>query len=152
MTEDELDAMMMQHLGKNYRFYRLNDEREPVECDWKTWNQHLGNNMRHVAVTDVGGRLVSTIFWGLVHAELGDRERMFETKVFEDGANFRKVVGGDYYATWDEAVAGHARLVDQLRAGTFEAGNNLTPLEAISAAIEASQKEGEGEGGEAPGS
>ena len=71
--------------------------------------------VRRVAEDRVGNVWVSTVFLGLDHGWVEGRPILFETMVFavddEDGADLHQ----ERYATWDEAAAGHARIVAGLR-------------------------------------
>lgn len=78
---------------------------------WAQWFEHAE---RRVARDEVGSAVVSTVFLGLDHGWRGGLPILFETMVFADGDR-----GGDCwrYATRSQALAGHARVVAQLRAG-----------------------------------
>lgn len=97
-------------------FYVLVDK-EPVKVSGlEEWSRRMDWTDRHVAITEVApGVTVSTIFLGLDHrhALFGDGPPiLFETMVFndygDDGTQER-------YSTWDEAAAGHQRIVDEQR-------------------------------------
>jgi hypothetical protein len=65
---------------------------------------------RRVAVEEVNGLLVSTVFLAMDHSFGHGSQLWFETMVF----------GGDdehqrRYETWDDAVKGHAEVVAELR-------------------------------------
>lgn len=89
-------------------------EPRPVENfqDWAIW---CGTNDRHVALTEIPGAAVSTIFLGLNHRFIDDGPPLlFETMCFSDtgeptGPQRR-------YSTWDEAEAGHAEICEEMRA------------------------------------
>ena len=81
---------------------------EPVrEPDLFKWARWLDSAERHVKLTEQDDVRVSTVFLGIDHSWDDDRPILFETMVFIDGD------GGemDRYATWDEAVEGHDRIV-----------------------------------------
>lgn len=100
-------------------YYILNGH-EPVEVsDVLEWARWFESADRRVASTAIGNAFVSTVFLGLDHNHRrmmyggGDEwgpPILFETMVFGkwnpalDGLQMR-------YATWDEAVAGHAEIV-----------------------------------------
>jgi hypothetical protein len=90
--------------------YILDNSHRPVPCeDLRTWARWMETADRVVAKTTVREGLdVSTVFLGLDHRFGPGTPLLFETMVFRDGD------GGDEerYATWDEAVAGHQRLVE----------------------------------------
>lgn len=72
----------------------------------------------HVAETHLGTRRVSTVFLGIDHNFGGsDPPILFETMIFE-GDSYSDLYC-DRYATWEQAVAGHAKAVGML-GGTFE--------------------------------
>lgn len=74
----------------------------PVD-DFAVWGKWFETANRHVAKTDAGGILISTVFLGMNH-NFGDGCPLwFETMIFggeHDGYQER-------YSTWDEAEAGH---------------------------------------------
>lgn len=69
---------------------------------------------RHVGKDNVGEVFISTVFLGVDHAYYGGPPILFETMVFRGHLDERQW----RYATWDEAVAGHARIVQAVRDGT----------------------------------
>ena len=94
-------------------YYILQDG-EPVAVDLTAWASWFETADRHVARETVRGFYdVSTVFLGLDH-QFGDGPPiLFETMVF--GGDHEEV--GSYtqrYSTWDEAEAGHKRVVEQL--------------------------------------
>lgn len=93
-------------------FYILDDNNNPVESnDWDSWEWKNANQERtRVGRDEVGEVLVSTIFMPMNHGWDGKLE-VFETMVFggeRAGDCFR-------YATWDDAKAGHDRVVAELK-------------------------------------
>ena len=99
--------------------YILDKDHNPVACndtdEWGSWFQDASH--RIVAQHTKGKARVSTIFLGLDHNyELFEGSMknyqpiLFETMIF----------GGEHdeyqerYATWDEAVAGHAKALEMI--------------------------------------
>ena len=95
---------------------------EPMAVDLDTWvkwvEEHHNDSLRRVGDDTVKKQRVSTVFLMLDH-NFGfglfgdDRPILFETMIFggtHDQAMWR-------YATWDEAEAGHRRIVAALKAG-----------------------------------
>jgi hypothetical protein len=85
------------------------DGHEPKPCEdyelWLAWR--VDHPDHHVALDNVGDKIVSTIFVGVSVSVLGP-PLLFETMVFgKDGAALEQ----ERCATWDEAVAQHARIV-----------------------------------------
>jgi len=70
-------------------------------------------DLRRVASDYVGDIHVSTVFLALDHAFGGGPPLVFETMVF--GLNNTEYQWR--YHTWDEAVAGHARVLSAVREG-----------------------------------
>ena len=90
-------------------------DRQPIPCDdlrvWGEWFENTDN--RRVALDDVNGAEVSTVFLGIDHNfSSHGPPLLFETMVFFDGND----VEAQRYATWDAAVAGHAALVAKYKA------------------------------------
>mgnify|MGYP001592752568 FL=1 len=69
---------------------------------------------RIVAQEHVGNAFVSTVFLGLDHG-WGPRSEglVFETMVFESPDGDERTMR---YRTWDEAEAGHKRIVEEVKA------------------------------------
>ncbi len=79
------------------------------------WGEWFETAKRHIAVDNIGDVTISTVFLGIDHAFLDDAAPvLFETLVF----------GGDHdgemerYHTWEEAEAGHARMLKLVRGET----------------------------------
>lgn len=82
----------------------------PTELmEWAAWFQ---NADRTVARTEVGETLVSTVFLGIDHRFNEGPLLLFETLVL--GGPLDQEM--ERYSTWDEATAGHATMVDRVRA------------------------------------
>jgi hypothetical protein len=69
--------------------------------EWSEWFNDVDN--RRVGATSVGEYWVSTVCLGTGH--------LFETMVFKDD----KEVYCEHYTTWNEAVAGHKRIMESYR-------------------------------------
>lgn len=94
-------------------YYILNDDHttKPVEMmEWVVWASR-GRATSVVKQDTIGDARVSTVFLGLNHAYLGQGAPLiFETMIFggpEDGYQ-------DRYSTWDQALKGHQKAIDQL--------------------------------------
>ena len=111
--------------------YILNEDNQAVpEPDLLTWARWLGTADRTVERTQVGVWEVSTIFLGLNHS-FGDGgpPLLFETMVFGGEVTRTLVLDGETrtftgrhsedgpfrYSTWEAAMAGHRRVVQQVR-------------------------------------
>ena len=97
--------------------YILNDEREVVPStdlmDWARWFETAD---RHVALDTVNGVRVSTVFLGIDHDfTFEGPPLLFETMTFDGPEEIC-----ERCSTWDEAVAQHARVVQQV-GGTADA-------------------------------
>jgi hypothetical protein len=94
------------------RWYVL-EGRTPVPVENVTLaGRRFALDNRQVAKTRLGRMLVSTVFLGLDHSFTpGGPPILFETMVFEDGAS----VECWRCATFDEAEAQHAAVVDKIR-------------------------------------
>ncbi len=85
----------------------------PVLCkDLLEWASWFENADRTVAKTKISKTIrVSTIFLGLDHNYNDGPPVLFETMVF--GGELDQEM--DRYSTWEEAEAGHTRMVEKLR-------------------------------------
>jgi len=90
------------------------DGHDIVETDLMTWAMWFETADRRVANDHVGDKRVSTVFLGIDH-NFGDEgpPLLFETMVFGEGSFSEQAC--DRYSTWEEAVEGHARMVDSLK-------------------------------------
>jgi hypothetical protein len=95
-------------------YYRLDpDTHKPIPVSADEIGEVLKDREgRQVARDQVGGLLVSTIFLGVDHGIHRQTPALFETMVFglkDDRGYTRR------YATWDEAVKGHAEVLAEVR-------------------------------------
>lgn len=89
--------------------YILDERHNPVPCDLMTWAKAFEGD-RRVALTKVyDGCEVSTVFLGLDHSFGSGSPLLFETLVF--GGPFDQEM--ERYSTWDQAMAGHAAMVEK---------------------------------------
>lgn len=94
--------------------YILNEKREPVAVPWSKglywWMAHA--DAWKVGWDALGPVSVITSFLGRRPEGQPEPLRLFETRIFggDYGGQF------EYFATWDEAEAGHARWVVAVRA------------------------------------
>lgn len=80
----------------------------PRQVDALEWARWFETAKRHVADDRVGDYRVSTVFIGIDHRFEGEGPPLlFETMVFKKDGSQADLI--DRYATWDEAIAGHAR-------------------------------------------
>lgn len=103
------------------RYYILAEDRQtpvPVEMmEWAKWfeNHNLERVVEQTNLSDIIAAkvMVSTVFLGLDHQYAEDGPPLlFETMVFGgllDSEQWR-------YSTWDEAKAGHAAMVERVKA------------------------------------
>lgn len=82
-----------------------------------TWRRDNFERCR-VGLDMVNGYRISTVFLGYNQALFGGEEQLFETMVFL-GDSWEDLCV-ERYATFDEAVAGHARIMELVKAGEYE--------------------------------
>lgn len=94
-------------------FYILEGKETVKVSGLEEWARRMELDNRHVAVTEIApGVAVSTVFLGIDHQHFRGPPLLFETMVFNDyGENGTQ----ERYSTWDEAEAGHARIVAEQR-------------------------------------
>jgi hypothetical protein len=93
--------------------YILNPDHSISLADLKTWATWFEDDpeARNVALTCTERYDVSTVFLGLDHNFTGvGPPILFETMVFPKYGDMNERAC-ERYATWDEAVAGHERMV-----------------------------------------
>jgi len=92
-----------------WRYILVGHEAAP-EPDLLKWAKWFDTADRCVADTRRDDVRVSTVFLGLDHGFGHGPPLLFETMVFVNGSS----EGMARYATWDEAVEGHQRMVMQV--------------------------------------
>ncbi len=75
---------------------------------WATWFESAD---RHVAKTDIGDIIVSTVFLGLDHSFGEGEPLLFETMIF--GGNSDEEM--QRYSTWEEAEKGHQNAIEKVK-------------------------------------
>ena len=97
-------------------YYGLDANRNVVPINSRDWANGYAKDKR-VALTEVGGYHVSTVFLGLDHSFDNGPPLLFETMVFLGGGG--SGLACDRYSTWAEAEAGHAAMVQKVMDGTL---------------------------------
>jgi hypothetical protein len=101
------------------RIYKLDGHRVVACADLLEWAQWFETAERHVAEDAVEGYRVSTVFLGLDHDWQGSGPPVvFESMIFSPDGEAEAM---DRYRTWEEAEAGHARMLQGLREELHEA-------------------------------
>jgi hypothetical protein len=99
-------------------FYILEGKKAVKVASLDEWARRTDLENRHVGLTEIKpGLTVSTVFLGLDHRHTIFGEGpplLFETMVFENGEGGHQ----ERYSTWEEAEAGHNRIVVELRQRT----------------------------------
>jgi hypothetical protein len=92
----------------------FNIDGEPISLvEWANLFEML--EYRSLNKTTVGELRISTVWLGVDHNQIGDIPLIFETMVFLD-ASLLDVVYTRRYTTKEQAVAGHAEVVELVRA------------------------------------
>jgi hypothetical protein len=84
------------------------------------WAMQFGRTDNHVALEEVSGFIVSTVFLGINHSFGSRRPQWFETMVFRQMDNKRmlgRLIDQWRYATLEEARAGHKLAVAAVEKG-----------------------------------
>jgi hypothetical protein len=90
--------------------YILDGKMPRLEPDLLTWGRWLEDADRHVALSIQGDVRVSTVFLGLDHSFGDGPPLLFETMAFVAGEE----QGCERSSTWEEAEAGHRRMVAEV--------------------------------------
>ena len=111
----------------NSRFYILDGHTPRPVKTVEAWARWFEKSQRQVAFTDLTYATVSTVFLGVDHRYFSEGPPiLFETMVFgNSGGDFPEELDGKLqrYATWDEAEAGHAEMVAEVRAKFWRRSN-----------------------------
>lgn len=97
--------------------YALTEDKTPVPVDETDYVMPSVSD-RRVALTELEGLLVSTVFLAVDQASDGPPV-LFETMVFDDTFNS---LDSERTCTWDEAVEAHERMCAQIRENIHTAG------------------------------
>ena len=90
--------------------YILDGHTPVAEPDFNKWGTWFRSADRHVARDTIGDKDVSTVFLGIDHDFTGEgKPVLFETMIFPDCDDAVR------YHTWEEAEAGHKKIVEKLR-------------------------------------
>ena len=94
--------------------YILNEDKSVTIChsltEWAEWFERTDRRVERTNVPEFGAD-VSTVFLGLDHQWGNGPPLLFETMIFGGGMDGYQ----ERYSTWDEAVEGHARVVDKVK-------------------------------------
>lgn len=107
------DTTLYYYLDNNFNVVKARSTEE--------WMEHWDILERRVAEHQIGAYRISTVFLGLNHGHYG-KPLFFETMVFDED---HKDVYMERYTTWDEATAGHNRIVEYIRTGGKETDANM---------------------------
>ncbi len=77
--------------------------------------------VKHVAFDTVNGKIVSTVHLAMDHSFGSGPPIHWETMVFPAEDDFEDLAG-ERYASEADALAGHAALVERVKAGEFDGG------------------------------
>jgi hypothetical protein len=103
----------------NYMFdgnYILDNNKNIVKCaDFLEWAKWMQSNNRTIAKTEIGELFVSTVFLGIDHSFASSTPILFETMVFKGKHSVDDIC--ERYATYDEALEGHNKIVKKLEEG-----------------------------------
>ena len=106
-------------------FYKLNANMEAVRIDDAHEGFEWKRNHPYKAIvgkTHINGNCISTVFLVIDHGIEPDELELFETMIFGDDEKYSEYC--ERYATWNEAVVGHQRIVEAVLAG-----ENLNSME-----------------------
>ena len=116
-------------MTKRVIWWKLDENHNPVPTDINGAAEMYENgkafeSARRVGLTNIRKVRVSTVFLGIDH-QFGDGPPLlFETMVFPKNENAKMGLWHDLdqerYSTWDEAEAGHARMVERARRGEWD--------------------------------
>lgn len=98
-------------------YYYLDENKNPIRCDLKTWTIKFDNQNRVVKQEEVNDKYVSTMFLGLDHNYLEDNDNphIFETMIFQN--NDWQDIYCERYSTYQEAEEGHEKAVQLVKQG-----------------------------------
>ena len=125
---DKIDSLRL-HNGRDIHCI-LNDLNEVIPCGFKVWNAWLQLSIANPEIKRVSQDVVpdtnywvSTVFLGMDMSFLPEEDpQVFETQVFEN--HTEDSLGIDRYqqrySTWEQAEAGHAKIMLDMIDGTLE--------------------------------
>ena len=117
-------------LGDRGRYYVLDGHEPRRVANVLEWARQFEFGRRQVGFTDLTYATISTVFLGVDHGFSSEGPPiLFETMVFANpkpGERFPEELDGmmQRYATWDEAEAGHAEMVAEVRTKFWRRAND----------------------------
>src|SRR5690606_7884702 len=100
------------------KFHLLGADNRPIAVDFWTFAAMRDEQNWQVARDVVGDNVLSTVFLGKDHNffGMGPTPLWFETMAFKNGDDFYC----ERYETWEQAVEGHNRALELLKAGVLK--------------------------------
>lgn len=116
--EERLRRLAADHMSTLSWVYDLKTKEVYRQPDLVLFSEFMKRDRRIVEQTEVGDLFVSTVFLGIDHrlSEEGP-PLVFETMVFDNSEEGKGDTFADYcerYSTWDEAVAGHRKVLEAI--------------------------------------
>lgn len=121
--------------------YLLDENHQPYPVTGREWARGWPSCQR-VALTEIGGIVVSTVFLGLDHQYGDGPPILFETMVFGEVVGAEPLSGGMTvplhaptpigdgvqlrYSTWAEAMMGHRKTVERLASALARVNKLMT--------------------------
>lgn len=116
---DLADRLGLPHPG-NLGLYVLSGHEPVPENDALEWGKWYESHDRHVANDHINGYHISTVFLGIDNRPFSSDPLLFETMVFNDDKHRKSIDTLTVrYATWDEALEGHAQTIQLIVEGTI---------------------------------
>lgn len=96
-------------------FYILDENNQPVKVNNSNdWPNGFGEDMRRVALDEINEVSISTVFLGVDHNIGGLKPVLWETMCFSHNLDYDQYQ--EKYTSHEEAIAGHKKCVDAVRA------------------------------------
>ena len=92
-------------------YYILKNKKAVQVNNLTEWATQFGKQNKRVAKDTINGVDISTMFLGLDHQYSKGKPLLFETMVFGGELDQEQ----ERYSTWEEAVAGHRRMVIKVK-------------------------------------
>jgi hypothetical protein len=105
------------------RLYILDDQRRPIPVadlrEWEQWIKRREGDL-HIGTETIGEARVSTVFLAADPKLDGFGEpQLFETMIVGGPLGHERV----RYSTWEEAQAGHRRMVERVKHAVAQSGH-----------------------------
>lgn len=96
-------------------FYILDEDNQPIKVENASdWANGFEEERKRVALDEINGVSISTVFLGLDHSHGAEKPILWETMCFSHNLDYDQYQ--ERYSSYEEAVEGHKKCVEAVKA------------------------------------